>query len=58
MESVEYQGSFEEAAVVARVEAVNQPLVSGGLVEARLGAVFNGAHSPFVPVLDTLWPLL
>ncbi len=44
MEGVEDEGGFEEAPVVAGVEAVHQPFVGGGFVELGFEAVFDGIH--------------
>ena len=47
VQRVEDKGSFEEAAIIAGVEAVNEPLVRCCFVEARFGGVFDGAHGYF-----------
>ena len=44
VQCVEDEGGFEEAAIIAGVEAVNEPLVCCCFVEARLGGVFDGVH--------------
>ena len=44
MEGVQDEGGFEEAPVVAGVEAVHQPLVGGDFVELGLDAVLDRVH--------------
>ena len=50
VERVQDEGCFEEASVVAGIEAVHQPLVGGGFVEAGFGAVFDGTHGYFARI--------